>query len=167
MCNLKLWVNTLCALLLCGASVSYAATLSEDTWRQGWTLIDTAGVVGAWHGARQADKDEGDIRRYRADGFKAAVGIVDLYWLNPAPLAPTEKYAWQMAAYRWQAHLPMLGFNLALAAYVNHTGHRGEAEAFLISGLMSGELYLWSKTWLRQDMTLTVQSRQLVLGWQF
>jgi hypothetical protein len=161
------WGKTLCLLLLSGSTLTNAATLSEQQWRYGWTTLDAAGVLGAWHGAQQPDKDKGDIRRYRADGFKAAVGIADLYVLNPAPAELSAKQAWQLEAYHWQAHVPTLAFNLALSAYVNHGGHRGEAEAFLISGIISGELYLWSKTWISEGMSFAVRDRQLVVNWQF
>ncbi|MCP5326799.1 MAG: hypothetical protein H7A09_10815 [Oceanospirillaceae bacterium] len=158
---------TLAFCLCCSALLCHAADLSYTQWRMGWTVLDTAGVISAWHGAQQSDKDDGDIRRYRADGFKAAVGLADIYWLNPAPQGAFALYDWRRAAYRWQAHMPALAFNTALAAYVNHGGHRGEAEAFFISGIISAELYIWSKTWLAEDMYVTARDRQLVFNWQF
>lgn len=145
----------------------HAADLSYAQWRAGWTVLDAGGVLSAWHGAQQSDKDDGDIRRYRADGFKAAVGLADIYWLNPAPQEAFALYDWRRAAYRWQKHLPALALNTALAAYVKNGGHRGEAEAFFISGIISAELYIWSKTWLAEDMSLTARERQIVFNWQF
>lgn len=152
---------------LCVGMAAQAGELSYAQWRTGWTLLDSAGVLSAWQGARQPDKDEGDIRRYRAEGTKAAIGLADIYWLNPAPQEPLALYDWRNAAYRWQAHVPAIALNSLMAAYVEHGGHGGEAQGFFISGLVSAELYLWSKTWLAEDMRLTVRERELVFHWQF
>lgn len=146
-------------------------------WTYTWSALDIFSIQSNW---QRADKtnDAGRRANAQAEGFRALLGLSQL-WLQPVPffnLKPnqtptaeqiTAQNAFANRGHDWKAHLPMMGVNLLLSAWVADKGERKYAKDTLVSGLFWGEVSLWSQKLVDTDWQWRISPNKIDATYRF